>query len=281
MRCERHPEKDAIGSCAHCGRGVCEDCRARPGDIVLCKECAAAGRTVPLPGAPEKPPVDRPVRFFPQPKGRPNHGYFLVGGSGAMIGGAMILVLAAMDRSGWNIYWNMGPHSVYAMDLFTIIYLMLVLPFFMLSMGCYGIYWNYGSLGGLVGTIGIMIAWPLTLLFHFIGMHAYLMALTMALFQISALSTWDYIPSRLISRRVLLLAQVVGLVGIGLLFLTFLINRQYVALLPVGAGLVLFAIFFWTAPVPLMLTPGPMGPPLPMKDVPKPDAPPRSHNRIP
>ena len=39
MRCEKHNDKEAVGFCVECGRGVCEDCVVKIGEKRYCKEC--------------------------------------------------------------------------------------------------------------------------------------------------------------------------------------------------------------------------------------------------
>ena len=38
MRCFYHPDQYAIGTCRHCGRGLCNDCAAIVDDILACKQ---------------------------------------------------------------------------------------------------------------------------------------------------------------------------------------------------------------------------------------------------
>lgn len=42
MKCYSHPEKDAIGTCSRCGKGVCEECNVHINGKYACKECASA-----------------------------------------------------------------------------------------------------------------------------------------------------------------------------------------------------------------------------------------------
>lgn len=39
MKCETHQDKEAVGFCSQCGRGVCEDCLVELKDTKYCKEC--------------------------------------------------------------------------------------------------------------------------------------------------------------------------------------------------------------------------------------------------
>lgn len=40
MKCEYHPENDAVGACVNCGRMVCSECKATLGGRIYCKRCA-------------------------------------------------------------------------------------------------------------------------------------------------------------------------------------------------------------------------------------------------
>jgi hypothetical protein len=44
MKCEKHPETDAVGACVSCGRGVCPICKISYNNMIHCKECIEAGR---------------------------------------------------------------------------------------------------------------------------------------------------------------------------------------------------------------------------------------------
>ena len=39
MKCEKHRDKEAVGFCVECGRGVCEDCIIKSDNKTYCKEC--------------------------------------------------------------------------------------------------------------------------------------------------------------------------------------------------------------------------------------------------
>lgn len=40
MKCDKHPEKEAIAVCVNCGKGICEGCRLHLGGKNYCQECA-------------------------------------------------------------------------------------------------------------------------------------------------------------------------------------------------------------------------------------------------
>ncbi len=44
MRCYEHREKEAVGVCQSCGRGVCEECQQVRFGQVLCPSCAERAR---------------------------------------------------------------------------------------------------------------------------------------------------------------------------------------------------------------------------------------------
>jgi len=39
MKCEKHPEREAIGVCANCGKAICEECRVEADGKNYCKDC--------------------------------------------------------------------------------------------------------------------------------------------------------------------------------------------------------------------------------------------------
>ncbi|MGB9695211.1 MAG: PspC domain-containing protein [Caldisericaceae bacterium] len=41
MKCYNHPDRDAVGVCARCGKAVCAEDSVVIGDKLYCKECAA------------------------------------------------------------------------------------------------------------------------------------------------------------------------------------------------------------------------------------------------
>lgn len=40
MKCDKHPEKDALAVCVECGKGICDECRLNLGGKNYCQECA-------------------------------------------------------------------------------------------------------------------------------------------------------------------------------------------------------------------------------------------------
>lgn len=45
MRCYVHSERDAVGTCVSCGKGICEECRVEIVGKNHCKRCAAERAT--------------------------------------------------------------------------------------------------------------------------------------------------------------------------------------------------------------------------------------------
>lgn len=41
MRCYQHPDREAVGSCVSCGRGVCSECQQLVGGRMICPACSA------------------------------------------------------------------------------------------------------------------------------------------------------------------------------------------------------------------------------------------------
>jgi hypothetical protein len=41
MKCEKHPEREAIGVCANCGKAICAECRVEIEDKNYCKDCVS------------------------------------------------------------------------------------------------------------------------------------------------------------------------------------------------------------------------------------------------
>lgn len=39
MKCEKHPEREAIGVCANCGKAICDECRVESDGKNYCKDC--------------------------------------------------------------------------------------------------------------------------------------------------------------------------------------------------------------------------------------------------
>lgn len=45
MKCYAHDEKDAVGQCKTCGKGICKNCAVEVSKQLYCRNCAAAGTT--------------------------------------------------------------------------------------------------------------------------------------------------------------------------------------------------------------------------------------------
>jgi len=175
MKCDLHPEADAIGSCAYCGRGVCKECTVRFNEIIYCGQCVAAGRIqsspLPTPGRPPSQPLfymwnskDQMMArgpnsyllplieyYPPKPKGKIMLFLFWIGIVGALIC-VISLVFVGSTVYGGQYIPSEAPFNYFAVGLF------------ILSIGCFGIYWNYGCLWGLFGAITLPITGTILLL---------------------------------------------------------------------------------------------------------------------
>lgn len=45
MKCYNHPETDATGTCASCGKATCSECGVQVQGAYVCRECLAAGKS--------------------------------------------------------------------------------------------------------------------------------------------------------------------------------------------------------------------------------------------
>jgi len=145
MKCERHPEMDAVGTCVYCGRGICDQCKVRVNELLHCKECATAGRV--LGGAP--PPQARPPMMMyqmipaapvmnepyipPEPAGPPNEQLFTAG----LLGAILTLCLSIVCAIAVPLVFIYRDLYAYASMIFSF----TMLP---LAAGYIGFHRNYG-----------------------------------------------------------------------------------------------------------------------------------------
>ena len=47
MKCQIHPENEAVGTCTSCGRPVCQECVVEVKGKNVCRECLASGKGIP------------------------------------------------------------------------------------------------------------------------------------------------------------------------------------------------------------------------------------------
>ena len=43
MKCDKHPDTEAVGTCKSCGRGICQDCKVSMNNVLHCKACVESG----------------------------------------------------------------------------------------------------------------------------------------------------------------------------------------------------------------------------------------------
>jgi len=162
MKCDKHPDMDAVGTCVYCGRGVCDDCKVRVYDKIHCKECVEAGR---VRGNQPPPQVYQPVPVYyfagppmillpPHPKGPPAPLPLRLGSIGAVISGIALFVM------GGSFY--LSPTLLSATTTLFCLGLMV------LAIGCFGTYWNFGCFWGGFGAVSLPIMGSLILILTFL-----------------------------------------------------------------------------------------------------------------
>jgi hypothetical protein len=273
MNCNIHPNMDAVGNCVSCGRGVCEECKVRINNLVHCRECVEAGRVKGAQAQPGPPPMyaapppfmPPPMRFIPRPRGPLKPNLFKIGGIGAFITGITMLIMGVSDIA-WN-YDNPIPGGFSSLFLIVIVY---TIGLFVIAAGCAGIYWNYGSLSGMVGIVGILIMGPVTIMVVALMVPSFsnedfspsqvlvnsplalFFAGNMTLIHLSVAYARHYIPIWHGSRKILAMARVTNIVGVVFFFsiVWIIFSIGVVGYFILGVALILFAIFFLTAPMP-------------------------------
>lgn len=142
MKCERHPEEDAIGVCMACGRGVCASCQVPYRGVLHCPACLQAGRLAPGPGA----GVPRRAR------GRPSRTLLLAGMVGSVVlfvGAVSTLALRALFMgatfAGGAVERPDSPLAPFFAGTSVAAASLLGLGVLLLSVGLVGLYWNYGQ----------------------------------------------------------------------------------------------------------------------------------------
>jgi hypothetical protein len=138
---------DAVGTCVYCGRGVCDDCKVRMFDKIHCRECVEAGR---VRGNEPPPQMYQPVmypyyyqmpsiiRFPPKPKGPTNAVTLRIGAFGCLLSAIAMFIIGATIMITQVLL-------VIGITLFSV-------GLFVIALGCYGIYWNFGCFWGAFGT---------------------------------------------------------------------------------------------------------------------------------
>ncbi len=156
MKCDKHPDMDAVGTCVYCGRGVCDDCKVRMYEKIHCKECVAAGRVRGAPQPNYQPqmqyyqpypvyaypyyPVSNMPHREPTPVGIPDAGLFKSGMYGSLYCGIICLVNV--------VYTSLGVLLTTPSSMFYLVYFILyslMLPGLLLVLrGYVGFYRNWG-----------------------------------------------------------------------------------------------------------------------------------------
>lgn len=228
MKCEKHPEMDAIGNCVYCGRGVCELCKVRVNDLVHCKECARAGRVKGDHKKDVQPQPAPPIAFVqippqgfnpfnqsnmlyvqPEPKGTPTASYFKFGAAWSLIccglsfSVGILMVIGNFINDSLIYDWAI---PIFFIPLLTLSFSMLPL------IGSYlGFYRNFGNKEVAYAVVIGSILQSITL-----GLWLYLIPLTTSQRNSDyVLSTWlFYITSCL--QGIALLFQAISLRNVGI-----------------------------------------------------------------
>ena len=175
MRCDIHPDHDAVGTCVYCGRGICDQCKVRLYDKVHCKECVEAGRIVGAPepqaqpqqgppgappsmGYPQYPGYPGPSNVYmtpvifkqPKPHGIPRKGYFQFGMVACFACMVMSFIVAFFMLSSMMFAYE----SRLDTDYFFIAILVLTFFLYPVLISYIGFYKNYGSSAALITVIG-------------------------------------------------------------------------------------------------------------------------------
>jgi len=196
MKCEMHPDQDALGTCVSCGRGVCAICKVNYQGLMHCKQCLEAGR---IGGAARQqqmmPQMYYPYGYYPyampgyyynpaamkatpKPRGIPDGRLFKLGAVGSVGAGIMSIIAGATLVLGnfFSSYNRTGPSPEFMASAFLMAIFQVVTAF-----GFLGYYKNYGPIMGLVAA-GFMAPTG----FVFIGS-------AMASSQVNSLDTFWYI----------------------------------------------------------------------------------------
>jgi hypothetical protein len=168
MRCDVHPDSDAVGTCVYCGRGVCDQCKVRVNDKVHCKACVEAGRTRGAPAQPALPPqvpigppvgmafapypgADMTPMIFkpPVPKGTPKKVYFQFGAVACFASMVMSFIVTYLMFSAYNDPYNDGSK----VGIWMVASLVLTFFLYPVFISLFGFYKNYGNSTALVAFI--------------------------------------------------------------------------------------------------------------------------------
>jgi len=257
VKCDKHPEMDAVGTCVYCGRGVCDDCKVRMYDKIHCKECVEAGRirgNEPLQTIPVfinmGPP---PIRIPPNPKGPPKAFLLRMGAPGALLCLLYPLILFSGLISS-SILSTTFTMAIYCLGLW------------ILAIGSFGIYWNFGCPWGIFGMVSLPTMGGIILLNINGGMmNLFVLQIpSMVLIHLSLSHMRHHIPNFHISYKIIKYNRILNYLCLCLIplfvFLIFLIYGYVIFVIWVFYGIILTLDFVFLIIVPLP-EPATQGPP--------------------
>jgi hypothetical protein len=278
MKCEVHPDQDALGTCVSCGRGVCAICKVNYQGTIHCKQCVEAGRIGGMRqpfGAPmyypygygmpypypypyyQYPPAN--LKATPNPRGYPDGRLFRIGSVGSMLSGILSIITGvAMLMDGGPFDFSSSTGGTFTIGCSALLALLQL----MTAVGFYGFYRNYGPVLPMVSAVALSASGLVYLLMLGIAtaepqssvIIVYSGVLALGIAQIIMGATILDIRKFLDGRELPMLsalmfvlggASMCGLVGI------FLIGWVLSAI-----GYIVLAIVLFTAPVPSPRTEG-------------------------
>ena len=270
MKCEVHPDQDALGTCVSCGRGVCAICKVNYQGTMHCKQCVEAGRIggmrqayaapmyypygygMPYPYPYYQYPPVQP-KATPNPRGIPDGRLFRLGSAGSLPAGILSIVTGVallIDGGPFNFYSSGEPTlSIGATLLLAVLQLVT-------AIGLFGFYRNFGPAIAMVAAAALSASGFIYLLMLGIALQdrqnsvliVYSGALALGIAYIilgtAMMDIRRFLDSRelpLVSGLMFILggALMCGLIGI------FVIGWVFSAI-----GFFMLAIVLFTAPVP-------------------------------
>jgi MFS family permease len=191
MRCDVHPDSDAVGTCAYCGRGVCDQCKVRVNEKVHCKVCVEAGRirgapvqqTPPPTGPPigmayaPHPGVDMTSMIFkpPLPKGTPKKIYFQFGTVACYASMVMSFLLSYLMFSAL-ISPSYDGTKVNIWLVASLVLTFFLYPVFISLLGFYKNYGNSTALVAFIAGLSLLIFYQVLwgyYIYHFVSNNNY------------------------------------------------------------------------------------------------------------
>jgi hypothetical protein len=151
MRCENHPEFEAVAQCPSCGKHICEFCRVIMFNMPHCKECTqnmVQSMQILSPRKLRKLAKKRRLKAMEraEPKGKPNRDFFIIGGVGS------IIISIATFAIGWSFsvprHVGFGSYPLWLVQYIVLFAVGMAITVF----GFYGLYRNYGTAWGIVAS---------------------------------------------------------------------------------------------------------------------------------